>query len=149
VLPDRLCRGWVFYFMRKSTLNLAKVLNGGKKQIPYSEKLKDPRWQKKRLEILSQNNFTCQYCGNTKETLHVHHYIYTGEPWEVKDGDATTLCESCHKMQHIKNKFTDTERELFECIEIFSMHITHDLSSVITPIHNIKKILLKKYGRMD
>ena len=30
----------------------------------YSEKLKDPRWQKKRLEILERDNFRCQYCGD-------------------------------------------------------------------------------------
>jgi len=29
-------------------------------KLTYSEKLKDPRWQKKRLEILSRDNFTCE-----------------------------------------------------------------------------------------
>jgi hypothetical protein len=52
-------------------------------------------------------------------------------------------------MQHIKNKFTNTERELYECIEMFSANISHDLSTVITPIKKIKRILLDKYGRLD
>jgi 5-methylcytosine-specific restriction endonuclease McrA len=66
---------------KRTTINLADILKPDKKKIPYSEKLKDPRWQKKRLEILSGDDFTYQYCGNTEETLHVHHYVYTGEPW--------------------------------------------------------------------
>ena len=64
----------------------------------YSEKLKDPRWQKKRLEILNRDNFTCRNCRCTDKTLHVHHVIYSGEPWDVKNEYLITLCESCHKI---------------------------------------------------
>lgn len=39
----------------------------------YSEKLLDPRWQKKRLEILARDNWTCQRCGAVNCELHVHH----------------------------------------------------------------------------
>lgn len=62
----------------------------------YSEKLKDPRWQKKRLEILSRDNFTCQCCGDKDTSLHIHHSKYTGEPWEAPNEDLKTLCEHCH-----------------------------------------------------
>lgn len=69
---------------------------------PYSDKLKDPRWQKKRLEILQRDNFMCQSCHEIKETLHVHHTItdYDIEPWEHEDNTLVTLCESCHKCWH-------------------------------------------------
>ena len=68
------------------------------KKNEYFEKLKDPRWQKKRLEILERDNWTCRYCGDTEKTLHVHHlfYIPKVEPWEIHNGFLLTLCERCH-----------------------------------------------------
>ncbi|GAC1385849.1 MAG: hypothetical protein NVSMB45_15070 [Ginsengibacter sp.] len=62
----------------------------------YSEKLKDPRWQKKRLEILNRDEFKCTLCGDDKTTLQVHHKKYNGEPWEVDSEDLITVCEDCH-----------------------------------------------------
>jgi len=64
--------------------------------MTYSEKLKDPRWQKKRLEILQRDNWACQICGDDENTLHVHHYKYCGEPWEVDSKYLKTLCADCH-----------------------------------------------------
>lgn len=69
----------------------------------YSEKLKDPRWQKKRLEILSRDNWRCTKCGEDKATLHVHHVSYGGDPWEVDSILLVTLCEHCHTIiEHFK-----------------------------------------------
>ena len=63
----------------------------------YSEKLKDPRWQKKRLKILNRDNFTCRHCGDKEKTLHVHHKMYFSvEPWEYEDFLLITLCKDCH-----------------------------------------------------
>lgn len=64
--------------------------------MSYSELLKDPRWQKRRLEVMNQDNFTCQWCGDKETTLNVHHFKYTGKPWEAPDGDLITICEDCH-----------------------------------------------------
>lgn len=66
--------------------------------MTYQEKLKDPRWQKKRLEILQRDNFRCVVCGDDKTTLHVHHknYQYNKNPWNYKSNNFMTLCESCH-----------------------------------------------------
>ena len=68
------------------------------KRSAYVEKLKDPRWQKKRLEILQRDEFTCQQCFNTEMCLHVHHRIYQRgkEPWDYSDSLLVTLCEECH-----------------------------------------------------
>jgi hypothetical protein len=65
----------------------------------YIEKLKDPRWQKKRLEILQRDSWTCRSCGDKTNTLHVHHIFYLPrmEPWDVPDGFLITLCEGCHE----------------------------------------------------
>ena len=64
----------------------------------YAEKLKDPRWQKKRLEIFARDKWTCQGCGDTTQTLNVHHRRYSSglDPWESDDVDLITLCDNCH-----------------------------------------------------
>lgn len=73
----------------------------------YLEKLRDPRWQKKRLEILEYANWRCQICGNSKETLHVHHSYYEGrkDPWNYPNGSLICICESCHKTFHKNPKY--------------------------------------------
>lgn len=67
--------------------------------MTYGEKLKDPRWQKKRLEIFERDKWMCWRCGDKQSTLHVHHLAYppNREPWEVPNGFLLTLCEECHK----------------------------------------------------
>lgn len=67
--------------------------------MKYAEKLKDPRWQKKRLQILERDNWKCRACGTTEKTLHVHHifYMQDTEPWDVHDGLLITFCKDCHE----------------------------------------------------
>ena len=48
-----------------------------KEYTPYWEKLRDPRWQKKRLEIMERDDFTCVHCQDNASTLNVHHGFYT------------------------------------------------------------------------
>lgn len=64
----------------------------------YSEKLRNPKWQRKRLDILQRDEFACVGCGDTESTLHVHHCYYEKgkEPWEYADSSLITLCEHCH-----------------------------------------------------
>jgi len=81
----------------------------------YSEKLKDPRWQKKRLEILERDGWKCMSCGGKEKTLHVHHIIYFShkDPWEINNGFLITLCESCHTVGPCDLKYKSCE----ECPE--------------------------------
>jgi len=67
--------------------------------MTYAEKLKDPRWQKKRLEILERDGFECQVCWSDEKELHVHHKLYKNgyDPWEYGNDDLETLCKDCHK----------------------------------------------------
>lgn len=69
--------------------------------MTYAEKLKDPRWQKKRLEILNRDGFKCTRCESEKKTLHVHHLYYNKgfEPWEARSEHLETLCEDCHQQE--------------------------------------------------
>ena len=71
-------------------------------QKTYFEKLKDPRWQKKRLEVMERDSFTCQNCYSEKETLNVHHLKYSGNPWDAPNDDLITLCSTCH--EEVENK---------------------------------------------
>lgn len=69
--------------------------------MTYAEKLKDPRWQKKRLEIFSRSNFSCEECGATDKTLAVHHLFYERgkPPWDEKQ-ILKGLCEGCHEKRY-------------------------------------------------
>lgn len=68
----------------------------------YRKLLLHPSWQKKRLEILSRDEFRCQVCSNDSETLHVHHLLYVPGncPWEYPDHTLVTLCATCHEGEH-------------------------------------------------
>jgi hypothetical protein len=70
--------------------------------MTYAQKLKDPRWQKRRLHILEQRGWKCERCRDDKTTLHVHHKKYRGQPWEALDNDLEVLCEPCHSGKHGK-----------------------------------------------
>lgn len=65
----------------------------------YYEKLKDPRWQRKRLEVLQRENFRCEACGDTESTLHVHHGYYEAKynPWDYDASTLHVLCNDCHE----------------------------------------------------
>lgn len=65
---------------------------------PYFERLKDPRWQKKRLEVMERDKFCCQNCYAKDESLNVHHWYYLpgADPWDYDDECLVTLCETCH-----------------------------------------------------
>lgn len=65
----------------------------------YYEQLKDPRWQKKRLQVLDRDGFACRHCGRADATLNVHHLFYRKgcAPWEYDDSALKTLCKDCHE----------------------------------------------------
>lgn len=98
--------------------------------MTYSEKLKDPRWQKKRLQILNRDNWTCQKCLDKETTLHVHHLEYNGNPWEVDNNKLITLCDDCHD---IIEEFKDSD---FTKIKI---------RKIISP-NNFKTMLISNKG---
>lgn len=94
--------------------------------MTYAEKLKDPRWQRKRLEIFDRDGFKCIRCGDGLKTLHVHHLQYYGEPWEAPDAMLSTLCCDCHAGDHAR---VDAERLLiselsrcgFSAIDVYAL----------------------------
>lgn len=96
--------------------------------MTYAEKLKDPRWQKKRLEILQRDGFACRVCFDTTTTLHVHHKFYKrgANPWDYPDESLITLCAECHK-----DETTDIDRAIHALCEVIkSKFLSHEIDRI-------------------
>jgi len=117
--------------------------------MTYSEKLKSPHWQKKRLEILQRDNFSCQCCGDKESSLHVHHtkYIANTDPWEYDNDSLVTLCENCHsevtfKKREIKNLideefiYPDFLDELYTLLLKVKKMTPYDIDKLVNSINN-------------
>lgn len=83
----------------------------------YLEKLKDPRWQKRRLGVLQRDEFSCQKCNDSTKTLHVHHRLYLPgkEPWDYSDEFLVTLCAPCHEDE--TENYESAGRELINSLK--------------------------------
>ncbi len=70
--------------------------------MKYADQLKNPMWQKRRLEVLSDNQFTCELCGDKETELHVHHRLYLKglKAWEYNTDQLQCLCSRCHEDIH-------------------------------------------------
>jgi len=65
--------------------------------MTYSEKLKDPRWQRLRLELMEAAGWMCQECGSLTKTLEIHHIVYLRcDPWDYPRHLYQVLCCDCH-----------------------------------------------------
>lgn len=76
----------------------------------YAEKLRDPRWQEKRLRCLDKAMWTCELCKAVRPSagLQVHHPIYLSglDPWDYPDDILMVLCDPCHvARQEIERQF--------------------------------------------
>lgn len=82
--------------------------------MPYWQQLNDPRWQKKRLEILTRANFACEHCADVPEGegLEIHHRYYQKGlmAWEYPEASLVCLCKDCHEAT------ADAERVLLSAI---------------------------------
>jgi 5-methylcytosine-specific restriction endonuclease McrA len=89
--------------LRRATLRRATLRRSRRpRRQAYQEALRDPRWQKKRLQVFVRDHWTCQDCGATTKELQVHHrwYLAGKQPWEVPMAALATLCVACHGTQH-------------------------------------------------
>lgn len=113
----------------------------------YSDKLLDPRWQRKRLEVLSRDNFTCTLCGDTETTLAVHHKEYSGAPWDVGLDKLKTVCSHCHSSIHFLEKTQPLKlpfpRKIYRQ---FSVHKTK-IKEIIYYEHGLIDIVIKSSDR--
>lgn len=70
--------------------------------MSYADLLRDPRWQRMRLEVMQRAGFACERCHSTTKTLNVHHTYYSKgrPPWQYPSESLRCLCEECHRIQH-------------------------------------------------
>lgn len=111
------------------------------KSNQFSEQIKSPLWQKRRLEILNKDLFTCQICGDKDSQLHVHHLCYDPKRkyWEYEDWELITLCDKCHSGEH-----NNVKREISKQInEIRSMGFTN--TEILRSLYKVKWAL--EYGQ--
>jgi len=113
----------------------------------YSEQLKSPKWQKKRLEIMQRDGFKCVLCMNEDDTLAVHHkkYIKGRDVWDYDNESLITLCEKCHSKTHskdiqVKELFTDEQIKLLHLIDYHKNDYEEDVyESLLFIVENASK----------
>lgn len=103
----------------------------------YSDKLKSPTWQKKRLRIFERDGFVCQRCYDpeNKKQLNVHHISYSGNPWEISDDLLITLCEDCHLRE--KNELQISKSALIKKLKSIGF-MSHHFWSLARVFENAK-----------
>jgi len=82
----------------RSTLPTSNLVEKDSEPFNYSDLLKHPKWQRKRLEVMQRDGFKCQLCDDDESMLHVHHKSYEKgkRPWEYENKNFVTLCDCCH-----------------------------------------------------
>lgn len=77
----------------------------------YAEERPDPRWQRKRLEVMNRDGFACRLCEDKGRTLNVHHayYVKNRPCWDYPMFALETLCSKCHKDRHERFEIGEEE----------------------------------------
>ena len=126
-----------------------------KSDIQRERLYEDPRWRKKRSEILERDNHKCQICGCNAQD--VHHIKYKGnsynEPWNIDNDYLVSLCKECH------SKFNGTSSDDYVFIPAprpillrgYSDDVCQSYSNEVLEIpqwHKVKPIL-EDFGRYE
>jgi hypothetical protein len=124
----------------------------------FMDQYKDPRWQRKRLEIMERDKFSCVFCEDSTASLNVHHKFYKKgkKVWEYEDSILITLCETCHEkltkiIQNNQESLSDIYQNLssvesisnilrcISCMTIDELNSTEDIIWQIWQITTYKK----------
>ena len=62
--------------------------------------MKSKKWKRIRNRILDRDNFTCQYCGSTRERQFLHINHTNGNPKDHTEKNLEVICAACHKIVH-------------------------------------------------
>lgn len=111
--------------------------------MTYSDKLRDPRWQRKKTEALIRDEFCCKHCKDKKETLQVHHIMYRKglQPYDYELKDLITFCETCHK------EVTDYKNLIKQYIELNFINPT-ELVEICELMFYVKKLNLTEVKQL-
>lgn len=114
--------------------------------ITYTEQLRKPKWQERRLRIMERDNFSCVQCGDTENELQIHHKIYIPglEAWEYSDDLLITLCKKCHGKENKREKHEEyliysLRQRGFTAFEILSLSCLIDKYSGFR--NDLKKLI--------
>jgi 5-methylcytosine-specific restriction endonuclease McrA len=111
----------------------------------YAAKLKDPRWQARRAEVLVRDDFMCQGCQETGLVLEVHHTYYTPgkQPWEYDLDALITLCRDCHAMEtnqhHCLTREAEKRRKFEREFSSYDPRIKADLERFTSRIQGVEE----------
>jgi hypothetical protein len=140
-----------FYFDEEITENRIS------KNLTYSEKLKDKRWQNKRNAVKEKADFKCQDCGSDKN-LEIHHcyYKFGLEPWQYPIDSLRCLCSNCHEIRgkvemELKAKMADLTTEDLKVISklIYGGMKYYPENKVLHLIKNLKLDMTKLKTEID
>ena len=119
--------------------------------MDFKDQYKHPKWQKKRLEILERDKYTCQNCEGTEDQLHVHHKSYkkNHKVWEYENDNFITLCNSCHEeittminigIDEIRNNCISTKScyEIVEAVHWICKLDIVQLKSLVAKLRGLK-----------
>jgi len=111
--------------------------------MTYSEQLKHPLWQKKRLEILSRDNFQCTSCGTNEVQLNVHHGYYDKslKLWEYENKTLHTFCLPCHSEVHVS---LDILKEKISELDINSIDNLIELLDLVNSKELPRRFILRQ-----
>jgi hypothetical protein len=101
--------------------------------MSYLQLLRNPKWQRKRLEIFQRDNWNCQRCGDSNSNLQVHHRYYnlSFKPWEYPNDALITYCELCHyKVEFYK--WIDTYGGSNLIYQGFLINDVNDIKALVT-----------------
>lgn len=70
------------------------------RQLLHRAYLRTDHWKKLREKALKRDGHQCLACGGT-ERLQVHHKRYRATLEETKLRDLETLCNTCHRIEHL------------------------------------------------
>lgn len=124
-------------------------------KMKYAEKLKDPRWQKKRLAVLERDGWKCNFCDDKDSTLHVHHKVYNScDPWDIELDHLLTLCENCHETEtkDIKtsiHEFNLSVKKIFTSEKIYELAWQFEDASKRIKVNELSDIINRIFSGPD
>lgn len=97
----------------------------------YSELLRHPLWQQRRLEKLNATGWRCEHCRRNDIELHVHHkeYVAGRLPWEYSNDELVTVCKNCHAIEHLP-KLTNSDIEAQRFIDSLHLELINEADPV-------------------
>jgi len=112
----------------------------------YAKQWLDPRWQKRRLEIMQRDEFQCVDCGADTKTLNVHHIYYNrgADVWDYPDHALVTLCNECHEAEHAVGE--SCERALIDAFKKVGLRSSY-LGAIAFTIEQVQEKLGTKKAK--